>query len=254
MASSSAEDEGGIRSWAVRRSGNRLLDRLPLADLELLQTQFVPVILTMGSQLEFGDRATSFAVFPCDSTVLSLQIATEDGRAVEALMVGAEGVVGQPSDLTGLRGLRCQVLAGGPGLKVEASRLAAAAAAAPSLQALLDGYRTALLGQAMQAAACAALHQVEERTCRRLLELHDRIGRAELPMTQEALADALGVRRTTITRIIAGLEERGLVQHRRSRVLVLDRKGLEAASCECHGAVAAMFARLVPGLYPSAGG
>nr|WP_256476388.1 helix-turn-helix domain-containing protein [Siccirubricoccus soli] len=106
----------------------------------------------------------------------------------------------------------------------------------------------------MQAAACAALHQVEQRTCRRLLALHDRIGRPELPMTQEALADALGVRRTTITRIVAGLEDQGLVQHRRSRILVLDRAGLESVSCECHGAVAAMFARLVPGLYPTPGG
>lgn len=237
--------------WTVRRSGNRLLDSLAEADVELLQAQLIPAVLTMGTILNLNRSEGPDAIFPCDSTILSLQIASADGRAVEAVPIGAEGLLRRDSNEHGLAGFRCVVQVGGPALRVDTTRLAAAAAIAPTLKARLDGFQAALLGQALQSVACAALHPVEARTCRRLLSLHDRIGRAELPLTQEGLADSLGVRRTTITRIIAGLEERGLVQHRRSRILVTDRPGLEAASCECHAAVTSLFGKVSPGLYPA---
>jgi Mn-dependent DtxR family transcriptional regulator len=83
-----------------------------------------------------------------------------------------------------------------------------------------------------------------------MLTLQDRLGDRSLPLTQEALADLLGVRRTTITRVVAALEERGVVRHRRGRIIVMDRNGLAQASCPCHRLVRNRFEAIVPGLYP----
>ena len=132
---------------------------------------------------------------------------------------------------------RTVVQVGGAALRIEAAQLAAVQAASASIRNRMTTYGVALLAQVLQSVACAALHQVEARSCRWLLTMQDRVGRDELPLTQEYLADMLGVRRTTVTRVVAGLEQRGLIRHRRSRILVVDRPALEAASCECHQTV-----------------
>jgi CRP-like cAMP-binding protein len=242
----------GGAAWAAPRSGNRLLDTLAMADSALLQPHLAPMTLLPGAVLHQDGETATQAIFPCDSTVLSIQIAGQDGRAVEAVPIGSEGMLGWNGDVAALASFHSVVQVGGPALRLETGRLLAAAGSAPGLKSRLDAYHSALLGQALQAVACAALHPVEARACRRLLSLHDRIGQPELPLTQAGLADSLGVRRTTITRIMAGLAERGLIRHRRGRILVLDRAGLEAASCDCHAAIGSMFARLAPGLFPPA--
>jgi hypothetical protein len=221
-----------------------------MADAALLQPHLTPIMLMPGAVLHADGGAATLAVFPCASTVLSIQIAGQDGGAVEAVPIGSEGMIGWNGDIAALASFRSLVQVGGPALRLEASRLVSAASIAPGLKSRLDGYHSALLGQALQAVACAALHPVEARICRRLLSLHDRTGRPELPLTQAMLAESLGVRRTTVTRIIAGLAERALIQHRRGRILLHDRAGVEAASCDCHAAVRAMFGRLAPGLFP----
>jgi len=244
-------DSGG-EAQASRRSGNRLLDTLAVPDMELLQLHLIPVMLMPGEVLPANGEAAAHALFPCGSTVLSIQIAGPDDRAVEAVPIGAEGMIGWNGDIAALASFRNVVQVGGQALRLDGSRLASAASLSPGLKSRLDGYHSALLGQALQAVACAALHPVEARICRRLLSLYDRTGRTELPLTQAGLADSLGVRRTTITRIMAGMEDRKLIRHRRGRVLLNDRAAVEAASCDCHAAVRAMFDRLVPGLFPPA--
>lgn len=228
--------------------GNRLLESLPPAEAALLAPHLELVTLVAGTAWHEPDSAPSHAIFPGRGTVLSLVATGRDGRVAEAAAIGSEGCVAglrwQPSHC------RTMVQIGGPALRLEARRLAAALAGSAALRERLESYAAALLAQVLQSVACAALHPVEARACRWLLTLQDRAGRPELPLTQEYLADMLGVRRTTITRVVAALEQRGLIRHRRGRILVADRPGLETVSCECYQLVRSQFARLAPGLYP----
>ena len=98
----------------------------------------------------------------------------------------------------------------------------------------------------MQWVACNALHKVEERACRWLLATHDRAGDHLIHLTQESLAEMLGVQRTTVTAVTSALQQRGLIRIHRGGVEVLDRPGLERAACECYAAVEEHFARLLP--------
>lgn len=239
----------GVQRPAHGTCGNRLLDSLTATEAILLAPHCEVVTLVAGTVLQEPDSPLTQVIFPGRGTVLSLVAVGRDGRVAEAAAIGCEGV------LAGLRGqpvlCRTVVQVGGPALRLDARRLAAAATSSASLRDRLDIYGAALLAQVLQSVACAALHPVEARACRWLLTLQDRVGRPELPLTQEYLADMLGVRRTTITRVVAALEQRGLIRHRRGRILVADRPGLESASCECHQMVRLHFARVAPGLYPA---
>ena len=116
----------------------------------------------------------------------------------------------------------------------------------PRFGELFARYADALLAQMMQSVACNALHSVEERCCRWLLATHDRAGDQIIQLTQEALAEMLGVQRTTVTAVIQNLEAKGLLRRQRGRVEVIDRRGLERAACECYRAVEDHFELLLP--------
>ncbi|MFC7541484.1 acyl-CoA dehydrogenase family protein [Siccirubricoccus deserti] len=161
--------ESGSAASASRCFGNRLLDTLAMADAALLQPHLTPVMLMPGAVLHADGEAATQAVFPCASTVLSIQMAGQDGGAVEAVPIGSEGMIGWNGDIAALASFRSLVQVGGPALRLEVNRLVSAASIAPGLKSRLDGYHSALLGQALQAVACAALHPVEARICRRLL-------------------------------------------------------------------------------------
>jgi CRP-like cAMP-binding protein len=116
---------------------------------------------------------------------------------------------------------------------------------------LFARYADCLLAQVQQSVVCNAAHPLEARLCRWLLATQDRVGGPDIPLTQDALAEMLGSQRTTVTPVAGTLRRRGLIAYRRGEVRVLDRAGLEAASCECHAAVRRHFDSVLPGLYPA---
>ena len=235
----------------IIRSGNRVLDSLGDADLRLVLPELEPMALLAGQILGQTGGAMPWVIFPRESAVVSLVAVDHGGRTAESVSIGSDGLVGP--ELVALPGFgHLQVQMPGPGYRIGSAALAALAGACPALRDAVSLHGHALLVQALQASVCAALHPVEARVSRWLLLAQDRTGQPDLPVTQELLAEMLGVRRTTITRVIAQLGERGLIRHRRSRVTITDRPGLETAACGCHAALRLRLRHVAPGLYPPA--
>ncbi|MDO9711102.1 Crp/Fnr family transcriptional regulator [Paracraurococcus lichenis] len=243
---------GGPRGGAPPQtwpSGNRVLDLLPEADAALLTPLLEPLTLQSGHIVGQTGEAMTCAFFPCAGTVFSLVVDCDEGRAAEAVSIGQEGQLGP--ELIGLPGLG-HVLVQMPGraLRIQADALAHVAADSAPLRDALEMQRKALMVRLVQAAVCSALHPVEARASFWLLLAQDRREQPDLPVTQELLAAMLGVRRTTVTRVMAQLTDRGLIRHRRSRVTVIDRPGLEAVACGCHKSLLTRLRRVAPALYP----
>lgn len=199
---------------------------------------------------EPGDEL-SHAFFPGDGAVVSLVAVMADGRVAEAAVVGCEGATGaQVSAGRKPASTRGVMQVGGPALRIESARLEEAKLASPTLRDLLARFADALLAQVLQSVACTALHGVEARACRWLLAIQDRIGSDTLPVTQERLAELLGVQRTTVTRVMADLAATGAIDPRRGRIVISNRTRLQAGACECQEAVRRHFACVAPGLYP----
>jgi CRP-like cAMP-binding protein len=234
--------------------GNRLLDVLPPEIFALVEPYLERVALLAGQVLaEPGDDITH-ATFPCEGTAISLVTVLADGRAAEAALIGCEGAAGviiSAGDKPAFA--RAQVQVPGSALRLEATRLEEAKLASPALRDIVSRYADSLLAQVLQSVACNALHPVEARACRWLLTMQDRANSPELPLTQEHLAEQLGVRRTTVTRVMAELQVAGAIRHSRGKVLVTNRGRLKRASCECYQAVRDHFNRVAPGLYPTGG-
>jgi CRP-like cAMP-binding protein len=177
----------------------------------------------------------------------SLLIVTKNGREVEAATIGREGAIGGiVSEGRKPAYGRAVVQIGGEALAIPTSCLETAKTGSPRFADLFARYADALLAQMMQSVACNALHSVEERACRWLLATHDRAGDEIIQLTQEALAEMLGVQRTTVTGVTQNLQSQGLIRLRRGRVEVIDRRGLERTACECYAAVERHFATLLP--------
>jgi CRP-like cAMP-binding protein len=237
--------EGASRSSV--RQANRLLAALSPRDFAVLEPHLEPVALARGKVLfEPGDDVTT-TYFPCHRAMVSLLIVTRDGREVEAATIGREGAVGGiVSEGNKPAFGRAVVQVGGDAMAIPTSHLEAAKTGSPRFGDLFSRYADALLAQMMQSVACNALHRTEERCARWLLATHDRAGDKMIHLTQESLAEMMGVQRTTVTAVTGALQERGLIRTHRGRVEVLDRPGLERAACECYQAVEDHFARLLP--------
>lgn len=234
-------------SRTVIRRANRLLGALSARDYEVLQPHLELIDLPRGKILfEPGDDVVT-TYFPCHRTMVSLLIVTRDGREVEAATVGREGAIGGiVSEGHKPAFGRAMVQIGGQALAIPTSHLEAAKTGSPRFSDLFSRYADALLAQMMQSVACNALHRTEERCARWLLATHDRAGDNIIHLTQESLAEMLGVQRTTVTAVTGVLQDRGLIRTHRGRVEVLDRQGLERAACECYRAVEDHFAKLLP--------
>jgi len=226
---------------------NRLLATLSSRDLAVLEPHLKPVALARGKVLfEPGDEVTT-TYFPCHRTMASLLIVTRDGREVEAATIGREGAVGGiVSEGHKPAFGRAVVQIPGEALAISTSHLEAAKTGSPRFGDLFSRYADALLAQMMQSVACNALHRTEERCARWLLATHDRAGDRIIHLTQESLAEMLGVQRTTVNAVTGELQARGLVRTHRGGVEIVDRPGLERAACECYAAVEEHFAKLLP--------
>lgn len=236
-----------VGSRSFLRQANRLLGALDSREFEILEPHLEPVMLPRGKVLfDPGDDVTT-TFFPCQRTMVSLLIVTGDGREVEAATIGREGAVGGIISQGHKPAFgRAVVQIGGEALAIPARQLDAAKIGSGRFTDLFARYADALLAQMMQGVACNALHRADERCARWLLASHDRAGDSVIHLTQESLAEMLGVQRTTVTGVTAELQARGLIRTHRGRVEIIDRAGLERASCECYRAVETHFARVLP--------
>jgi CRP-like cAMP-binding protein len=235
-----------------RSLDNQLLKRLPQATIDALAPAFDIAEMARGDSLFEPGDAVTHAHFPLEAAVVSLVLPMRDGRTVEAATIGREGAVGGVISL-GLAPAftRATVQIPGRVARIPVQRLEAAKRTDPGLHALLARYADCLTAQILQSVGCAALHPLEARCARWLLTTHDRLRQAELPLTQEALAEMFGVARTYVTRITTALQDRGAIAHRRGIIRIVERALLEASACECYGLVRRHFERVLPGLYPT---
>ena len=230
----------------VAVEGNRLIAGLPPDEraritphLELVSLQSAVVLAEPGDVMEF-------AWFPIDC-VLSLVTVMEDGNASEATTIGREGVSGYVVALGDDRAAtRINVQMAGTAWRISLPRLREMCETAPVLRRSLLRYVDALLRQSFQLMACNAIHSIETRCSRWILTIQDRVGRDELALTQEFLANMLGVQRPTVSLALRSLQQAGLIGTRRGAVTVLDRRGLERSSCECYWIVRRNIDALLP--------
>lgn len=242
---------------AVRRdiqrepfSRNLLLRSLAAADLDLVASHFERLTLARGQILfEPGDNVTH-VTFPLDSTVTTLLVSMQDGRTTETATVGHEGAIGGVVSQGYLPAFnRAVVQIGGPALRIGADRLQKAKKASDPLRNVLTRYADCLLAQVLQSVACNALHSIEQRSAKWLLTLHDRLGRDRLPVTQDMLADMLGVRRTYVNGVLRRMQEHGMITVSRGAVTLVDLGALRHAACECHSRVRDHFADVLGAVY-----
>lgn len=213
---------------------NRILSRLPRADYERLRAHLEPVRLPRGRALfEAGDTVPY--VYFLMAGMASLIAVTADDETVQVAMVGAEGVVGVAA-LLGINVMPYRVVLQLPAtaLRVDAVSLGAEFRRGGRLHDLLLRYLHTLITQVTQSAVCNRHHTIEERLCRWLLISRDRARSDLLALTQESLAHMLGVQRTGVTAAAAALQQDGLIAYRHGKIRLLDRRGLEARSCECY--------------------
>ena len=223
------------------------LDALPEETVAVLRPHLVRVPLVHHQVLLWQDTPIDHVYFPLRG-VVSLLALTEEGAAVEAGLVGREGVVGLPVFLGAEGGPgRSVVQVPGEAWRAPARPFLTAATRPGPLQDRLLRYTQAVFVQVAQASACNRAHAIEERCARWLLMVHDRVDGDRLPLTQEYLSQMLGVRRPSVTVVMGALQRAGLVAYARGRVDVLDRPGLEAAACECYARIQREFDRLLGG-------
>jgi CRP-like cAMP-binding protein len=216
------------------RVGNRLLAALPPADFGLLAPHLRQVSLEQDAVLlRSGDRIEQI-YFPNSGTI-SFMLDMPNGQTVATAVIGNDGAVGILSALgpTGSP-LTAVVRVAGISLQISAARFHAALSHSGAIRRAVQTHTRALLAQFQHVAACNALHSVEPRMARWLLHIHDRIDGDVLPLTQEALSQLLGVRRTTVTLVVGKLRASGAIRSDRRGLIEIDRTRLEEAACECY--------------------
>jgi CRP-like cAMP-binding protein len=230
---------------------NRLLAALPHEVLATLLPHLRPVALPRGRVLCETDEPLRRVYF-VEAGAVSLMAVFEDGTTAEMATVGREGLVGIGillGDDTAFG--RYVVPLAGAALAAEASRFAGALSDSPVLRAACQSYARAFVGHLLQNVACNASHSVEQRCARWLLMCGDQTADAGFVLTQEYLAEVLGVRRSTVTFVARALQQRGLIRYRRGAIAVLDRWRLERAACACYEVVRHGYERaLVDALGP----
>ena len=241
--------KAGLIDNVGRQPRNRLLRTLPRRVITGLLPDLMPVTLPPDKMLCEADEPLTQIYF-IETGLVSLVSVFEDGTTAEMATVGREGLVGIEILLGSQRALgRYVVPVSGHALALEALRFQSLLQVSPELRAVSENYAQAFLREALQTAACNGVHMVEERCARRILMSHDRSAGATLTLTQECLAETLGVCRSTVTLAASALRRRGLIDYRRGTIRVLDRVGLERASCECYRVIRSQYERLLPQTY-----
>ena len=229
------------KSDFLRQNGNRLLAQIPLEDYERLRPHLQPVPLPYKTVLYKPNKPIN-SVYFIESGVGSLVHVMKNGNAAEVGTIGNEGIVGLPvvfGERSAPSGVYMQVP--GAGLKMSAREFSEQISLSQPLRRSLLRYANAFFNQVAQSAACALFHPLEMRCSRWLMMTRDRMPSDEFLLTQEFLAMMLGVRRPSVSVAMASLQKKGLLRYSRGNVTILDRKGLQAAACECYKVTKAEF-------------
>ena len=224
---------------------NHLLDALPAAEFDRLSPHLELVAMPLGEALYESGGQLQHVYFPTTS-IVSLLYVLANGASAEIAVVGNEGILGISLFMGGeTTPSRAVVQSAGYGYRLKAQLLKQEFNRAGPVLHLLLRYTQALITQMAQTAVCNRHHSVEQQLCRWLLLSLDRLSSDSLSMTQELIANMLGVRREGVTEAAGNLQRAGLISYSRGRIEVLDRPGLEKAVCECYAVVKTEFDRLL---------
>jgi CRP-like cAMP-binding protein len=226
--------------------GNQLLAELPPAEFQRWLPMLEQVDLTLGQVLCESGQTMSHVYFPT-TAIVSLLYVMENGASAEIAVVGNEGLVGISLFMGGESTLsRAVVQSAGQGFRLRAQPVKDEFQRAGPVMHLLLRYTQALITQMAQTAVCNRHHSLDQQLCRWLLLSLDRLKGPDLVMTQELIANMLGVRREGVTEAALKLQKQGLIKYARGHITVIDRPGLEARSCECYAVVKHEYDRLLP--------
>jgi CRP-like cAMP-binding protein len=229
---------------------NHLLDALSAVELKRLQRHLEPVNMPLGEVVYESGRHQDFVYFPTDS-IVSLLYVLENGASAEIAVVGNEGVVGISLFMGGeTTPSRAVVQSAGRAYRLPGQVMKDEFNRGGAMQHLMLRYTQALITQMAQTAVCNRHHSVDQQLCRWLLLSLDRLPVPELTMTQELIANMLGVRREGVTEAALKLQHAGVISYARGHIKVLDRPKLEGMSCECYEVVRRETARLLPVVAP----
>jgi len=234
---------------AARSAGeprlNRLLAALPEDERSRLLPHFESMEMPAGMVLTESGAAPAFVYFPT-TAIVSVQYITADGSSAEVAVIGNEGIVGAALFMGGGSALSRAVVRGvGRGCRLRAAVLLALFDRSVLTRHLLLRYTQALITQVAQTAVCNRHHSIDQQLCRWLLLSLDRSQGRDLQVTQELIAEMLGVRREGVTEAAGHLQKDGLIRYARGRIAILDRAGLEHRVCECYAAVTREYSRLL---------
>jgi CRP-like cAMP-binding protein len=225
---------------------NRTLAVLPAAEWQRLQPQLEQVDLPLRKVLYESGVALTHVYFPTTAIVALLYV-LESGASVEIAVVGNEGIVGVALFMGGgSTPSRAVVQSAGVGFRLESALMKQEFGRGGPVMHLLLRYTQALITQMAQTAVCNRHHSLDKQLCRWLLHCMDRLQSDELLMTQELIANMLGVRREGVTEAATNLQKAGLIRYSRGHITVLDRPGLEKRTCECYVVVKNEYNRLLP--------
>jgi hypothetical protein len=228
----------------VAQSENRLLNSLPQNVFAALEPHLKTANLRFGEVVAETDQAVTRVYFP-HHCVISLVAEMEVGDLIETAMVGRDGVANATSALDGKIALHRGIAqVGGDASVIAPDALRAIANDFEPFRSILIRHEQVLLAQAQQSAGCNASHTVESRMCGWLLRIRDLTQSDKLYLTQEFLAQMLGVRRTSVTLVAGTLQRAGLIRQRRGSIEILDADAMESASCECYARVQSLYERL----------
>jgi CRP-like cAMP-binding protein len=227
-------------------SANRLLARLEREDYEAVTLEAKVVPLKFRKRLLRQDERVEAVYFPL-TAMISLLVTTDGQPQMEMAMIGREGVIGA-SEIIQEQGSLSLNLVQIPGdaLRIEADAFRRVLKRRPTVERLIHQHLYALMRQILHGAACNRLHSMEERCARWLLMTHDRAGEDTFPLTQEFLSHMLGVRRATVNVATGMLKKAGFIRYVRGKLTVIDRAGLESASCECYQAIIRVYDSVLP--------
>jgi CRP-like cAMP-binding protein len=224
-------------------TGNQLLDRVPAPERSHVLEASQLVDLAAGAVIHKPGAAVTHVYFPTASVISSL-LPMQRGHVIEVSLTGHEGLYGAAAGRgSALSTVRAEVHVPGLAWRMATPAFRRSLATNRSLSDAVDGYMTAQMAQLARAVGCNRFHRVEQRVARWILMTADRVRSRTFAMTHEMVAIALGVRRVGVTNAAGGLQRSKLIAYRRGVVAILDRKGLERASCECYHADLDAYAR-----------
>lgn len=227
----------GQGSMAANVASNHVLASLSAQDYALLRPHLATVSLVNGECLHHRLQRISHVYFPAGG-VVSLVIRMKEGQSVEAGMIGRNGTIGGGSALDGMLALSHSIVQSpGSALRIDAGLLKELAHRSEGLRKAIFLAEQIVSVQAQQVAACNTLHELESRLARWLLQVRDLVQSNTFQLTQEFLAQMLGVQRTSVTTVARHIQSAGLIKYHRGRIELVDVEGLREAACECYACI-----------------